>query len=169
VKDDEIKVTDKRMFTPEGELKEEYRFLEDAPPPGIDEPPAAPPAAEARASRATERRAEPAPPPARPRAGAGPPPEREAPPLELPEPAPGFGSVGFFDLAAALAEPASVYLGDVPLPGGQSGEDLEMARVHIDLLSVLRQKTMGNLSVQEGAFLDDLIYRLRMRYVQKRG
>ncbi len=44
-----------------------------------------------------------------------------------------------------------------------------MARLHIDLLDVLRQKTAGNLTAQERAFLEDLLYRLRVRYVQKRG
>ena len=51
----------------------------------------------------------------------------------------------------------------------QWAENLEMARLHIDLLEVLRQKTAGNLTAQEAAILEDLIYRLRMRYVQKRG
>jgi hypothetical protein len=165
VKEAGIKVTDKRIFTPEGDLREEYRYLEERP--AGAEPASATPAA--------------APPPEAGRSGTGPTreprreaeaaaaPGREAPPLEIPGPPPGLGAPTFFDLVAALAEPASVYLGDVPLPGGQSGEDLEMARLHIDLLSVLRQKTLGNLSAQEGAILDDLIYRLRMRYVQKRG
>ncbi len=68
-----------------------------------------------------------------------------------------------------LAEPVSLYLGDIPLPDGQSAENLEMARLHIDLLDVLRQKTAGNVSAQESAVLEDVLYRLRLRYVQKRG
>ena len=56
---------------------------------------------------------------------------------------------------------------DMELPNGQSAENLEMARLHIDLLDVLRQKTLGNLSAQENAFLEDLLYRMRVRYVQK--
>ncbi|MFP5287563.1 MAG: DUF1844 domain-containing protein [Thermoanaerobaculia bacterium] len=32
---------------------------------------------------------------------------------------------------------------------------------------MLRQKTAGNLTAQESAILEDLIYRLRVRYVQK--
>jgi hypothetical protein len=34
---------------------------------------------------------------------------------------------------------------------------------------VLRQKTAGNVSAQESAVLEDVLYRLRLRYVQKRG
>lgn len=146
----EIKVTDKRIFTAQGELREEYRFLseqattaEPAPPsPPRQETSAAP------AQQATERE-----PTAR---------------LEFPATPPGHGPT-FFDLVLMLAEPASLYLGDVELPDGQVAENLEMARAHIDLLDVLRQKTMGNLNVQEAAFLEDLLYRLRVRYVQKRG
>jgi Domain of unknown function (DUF1844) len=156
--DKEIKVTDKRMFTPEGELREEYRFLEDKAT--APTPPAA--------------AAEPEPPPPPPPPEPEPPwPEPEGwpsaggPTLELPGTPPGLAPT-FYDLAAVLAEPIAVYLGDVDYEG-QSAENLEMARVHIDLLDVLRQKTAGNLTAQEAAFLEDLLYRLRVRYVQKRG
>jgi hypothetical protein len=148
----EIKVTDKRMFTPEGELREEYRFLSEKSTPEAD--PAAPP---------------PPPEPARPEPEPAAP--RRAATLEMDmEDDPRFGpgpGPGFYDLAAMLAEPAAIYLGDAPLPDGQWAENLEMARLHIDLLDVLRQKTAGNLSAQESAFLEDLLYRLRVRYVQK--
>jgi Domain of unknown function (DUF1844) len=144
----EIKVTDKRMFTPEGELREEYRFL------GEKSTQAEPEAAPGSSPAAV---AEPDEPPL---------PAGETVPLELPGAAPGMGAT-FYDLAAMLAEPVSIYLGDVELPDGGSAENLEMARLHIDLLDVLRQKTAGNLSAQENAFLEDLLYRLRVRYVQK--
>jgi len=155
--DKEMKVTDKRMFTPEGELREEYRFLNEK-------------------STTTAETTEPAPEASRPESRPEPP--RRAAPAGYPEPeedsglglsgAP-QGGPGFLDLAAMLAEPAAIYLGDAPLPDGQWAENMEMARLHIDLLDVLRQKTAGNLTAQESAILEDLIYRLRVRYVQKRG
>lgn len=155
----EIKVTDKRMFTPDGELREEYRDILEKSTATATEPEPVfqpePPRAEAPPHGRAGRRPEPEP-------------EPEPVPLEFPATPPGLGP-GFFDLAAMLAEPAALYLGDVPLPNGQSAEDLEMARMHIDLLDVLRQKTAGNLTAQESAFLEDLLYRLRVRYVQKRG
>jgi hypothetical protein len=142
--DREIKVTDKRMFMPDGELKEEYRFLNEKSTPAatvevLPEPP----------RREAPRAEEPA-------------------LLDFPDSPPGPGP-GFFDLAAMLAEPAAIYLGDAPLPDGQWAENLEMARLHIDLLDVLREKSAGNLTAQESAFLDDVLYRLRVRYVQKNG
>jgi len=158
--DKQIKVTDKRMFLPDGELREEYRFLNEkstaAPPPAA---PASP---------------EPAPDLPRPVAAKDSTPFRaemddldgEPPPLEIPGAPPGLGPT-FYDLVAMLAEPVPIYLGDVELPNGQSAENLEMAGLHIDLLDVLRQKTAGNLTAQENAFLEDLLYRMRVRYVQK--
>ncbi|HEV3076321.1 MAG TPA: DUF1844 domain-containing protein [Thermoanaerobaculia bacterium] len=220
--DKEIKITDKRMFTADGELRQEYRFLDEK-----STAPAATPAAATAVDAATgapaaavppARPAGPAapatPPTARDAAGgraepsAGPssghaagkagalgrgepyPEERSGRPagserperseatgggagesgvrLEIPGSPPGLGA-SFYDLAAMLAEPVAIYLGDLELPDGQSAENLEMARLHIDLLDILRQKTAGNLTAQESAFLEDLLYRLRVRYVQKRG
>jgi hypothetical protein len=162
----DIKVTDKRIFTSEGELKDEFRFLEDAaagPAPG-SQPAAAPPPAEppqpSGAGHAPSREQPPAPPQPEPEPG---------PRLELPGTPPGFGAPAFYDLVAILAEPVAIYLGDAELPDGQTHENLEMARLHIDLLDVLRQKTAGNLMAQESAVLEDVLYRLRLRYVQKRG
>jgi hypothetical protein len=160
VSEKDIKVTDKRMFTPEGKLREEYSFLEGAegaaPP---EPPPPARPDAPRAAATPTDALAEPAPAP-----GAS----ESYPRLEIPGTPPGLGT-SFLDLAALVAEPAAIYLGDAVLPDGGTAENLEMARLHIDLLDVLRQKTAGNLSAQESAVLEDLLYRLRVRYVQKRG
>ena len=148
-----IKVTDKRMFTPDGELREEYRE--------IAESAAAAPAPEPRAPA-------PEPPPSAATAPAAEPERPAAGRVEIPGQPPGMGPT-FFDLVGLLAEPIPLYLGDAELPGGQKVENLEMARLHIDLLDLLREKTLGNLSSQELAVLEDILYRARLRYVQKRG
>lgn len=44
--------------------------------------------------------------------------------------------------------------------------DLEMARHNIDLLELLQQKTLGNLSADETQLLNHLLFQLRMGYVQ---
>lgn len=160
-----IKVTDKRMFTADGELREEYRDL------GAEPAAAAPASGRGeQAERAEQAECAPQPAPAPPAAGpageAAPPPATGR--IELPGAPPGAGP-SFFDLVELLAEPIPLYLGDLELPGGQKVENLDMARLHIDLLDVLRQKTMGNLTSQELGLLEDLLYRARMRYVQKRG
>ncbi len=143
--DKEIKVTDKRMFTADGELREEFRDLENQQSGQAK--------AEAdKEKTAREKEPEPSPRPVAPAGSPG-----------------GLGSPSFVDLVSILAEPIPVYLGDATLPDGKSLENLEMARLHIDLLDLLRQKTVGNLSSEELAFLDDLLYRLRLRFVEKRG
>jgi hypothetical protein len=154
-----MKVTDKRMFTPDGRLREEYADVVGASDAESDGGDAIPPA------RSPE--PPPAAPPSPPPASA--PPSQSRPPLDLPDTPAGMGAPTFYDLVALLAEPISLYLGDLQLPDGGSAENLEMARLHIDLLAVLRQKTAGNLSAQEAGALEDLLYRLRLRYIQKRG
>jgi hypothetical protein len=157
----DIKVTDKRMFTPDGRLREEFAQAVGGESP--EEPPAEPTrAAESPAHTAP---AASAPPPAPEEAESG----ARGPALEIPGTPPGLGAPTFYDLVAVLAEPASLYLGDLPLPDGGSAENLEMARLHIDLLDLLRQRTAGHLTAQERAVLEDVLYRLRLRYVQKRG
>lgn len=168
----DLKVTDKRIFTPEGELKDEFRHLKEQAPPTAERPPERMEAPQPAADRDREAPRERPPERSDPRQAARqPPPEADepGPRLELPGAPPGFGAPSFYDLVAVLAEPVSLYLGDVRLPDGQTAENLEMARLHIDLLDVLRQKTAGNLSAQETAVLEDVLYRLRVRYVQKRG
>lgn len=157
--DGKMKVTDKRMFTPDGELREEYRDLLERPSSGREE---VSPAGEEGTPAGS-------PPPAREpgtetREGAGAKGRVEVPGTPGP-----FGTPGFLDLVHVLAQPVLIYLGEARGPGGESMEDLEMARLHIDLLDVLRRKTVGNLSAQESQALEDLIYQLRMRYVEKRG
>jgi hypothetical protein len=169
VSDKRMKVTDRRMFTPEGELREEFRELATKDT-GTTESGAAPDGD--RAPEPETRFREPAPPPSaegsEPRADSGPKADgRER--LELPGTPQELGGPGFIDLLAMLANPAALYLGEARLPDGESVEDLDMARWHIDLLDVLRTSTTGNLAAREAAALDDLLYQLRLRYVQKKG
>lgn len=156
-----MKVTDRRMFTDDGELREEYRFLEQqkagtaaGKPPSV-----APEDTAASASGAPADGPEQA-------ASATPPPRSET--ADAPQMPPhGAQSPGFMDLVAVLAEPIAFLLGDAQLPDGQSAQDLPRARLHIDLLAVLQEKTRGNVPEQETALLEDLLAQLRMRYVEK--
>lgn len=142
------------MFTPDGRVREDYVEPEDSvPAESAAAPIATPPAGPAAAVFEPE--------PAPPAASA-------APPLELPGAPAGLGP-SFLDLVGVLTEPVPFYLGDAALPDGQTMENLDAARLHIDLLDVLRQRTAGNLTAQEQGVLEDLLYRLRVRYVQKRG
>ncbi len=139
---------------PDGALREEYRVLEEKSTAAKE---AAPAPVEAPAPEVA-----PQPEPPRPAPEPGP-----SARLEMPELPPELGGPSFYDLVAMLAEPVPVYLGDAVLPDGQEATNLETARFYIDLLDVLRQKTAANLTAQESDFLEDLLYRMRVRYVQK--
>lgn len=62
-----------------------------------------------------------------------------------------------------------LFLGAMPHPAtGQTVEDLDMARYKIDLLSMIQDKTEGNRTPEESQLLEDVLYQLRMGYLQKR-
>ena len=76
------------------------------------------------------------------------------------------GGPGFMDLLGLLAEPAMVYLRQAHGADPQTAmQSLELARLHIDLLAVLRAKTAGNLSDSEQTMLEDVTRQLRSGYV----
>lgn len=155
--EESLKVTDRRMFNADGQLRDEFSHVEatEPQPTAVPEP-------------------TPAPEPEEPVAKAPEiPPLREVPGYPAPSESQG---PRFLDLIGLLAEPASLYLKEAQ--GAQSGElravsqaaqNLELARLHIDLLVVLREKSAAQLDLQERAMLDDVIYRLRMTYVQIQG
>jgi hypothetical protein len=74
----------------------------------------------------------------------------------------------FSGFVLSLAATAAVHFGDVDDPGtGRKGEaDLEAAARIIELLTMLQEKTKGNLIDQEERLVEDLLYELRLRYVQ---
>lgn len=49
---------------------------------------------------------------------------------------------------------------------GQSMQNLELAKHTVDLLSMLEEKTRGNLTPEEKRYLDTVLYQVRMAYVQ---
>ena len=78
---------------------------------------------------------------------------------------PGISFAGF---VISLATTAAVHFGDIPDPntGERMEADLIAAHQMIDLISLLQEKTKGNLTTDEAKLVDDLLYELRMRYVQ---
>ena len=69
---------------------------------------------------------------------------------------------------STLSLQASIALGYIPNPStNKTEEDLTQAKFLIDTLDMLKEKTMGNLSQEESAFLENLLYELRMGYVSK--
>ncbi|MEM9348499.1 MAG: DUF1844 domain-containing protein [Planctomycetota bacterium] len=73
----------------------------------------------------------------------------------------------FTTLVSSIATQALFSLGAMPDPQtGQRYTNLDIARHHIDSLSVLEEKTSGNLSDDESKMLATTLYELRQSYVQ---
>lgn len=71
----------------------------------------------------------------------------------------------------SLAHTAAVHFGDIPDPAtGEPGEtNLLAAQQMIEILGLLEEKTRGNLSAEERQLLDQVLYELRLRYVEATG
>jgi hypothetical protein len=76
--------------------------------------------------------------------------------------------ISFAQFIISLGTTAAVHFGDLPDPvsGERSDPNLIAAAQMIDLLSLLQDKTRGNLDPAESKLLDDLLFDLRMRFVQ---
>jgi hypothetical protein len=76
-------------------------------------------------------------------------------------------SSGFETLVSYLSTTAMFQLGLIAGPAGERiPADLPNARRTVDLLEVLREKTQGNLTASESRLLDDVLYELRMSFVE---
>lgn len=147
-----IRVVDRRMFTPEGDLRPDFQ-PDDAPSPPAPAPPPAPslhaPAAPASAQPAELPHGE---------GGVSPQPDEAADA----EPRGLFGLI-----VQVLAMPAYAALGLVPDPAsGRRRVDRAAAQEMIDLLVVLESKTRGNLSFEESSFLSRVLTELRLAFVE---
>ena len=76
----------------------------------------------------------------------------------------------FTTFILSLGSSAMVHLGDAPHPEtGRAEVNLVMAKQTIDMLAMLDEKTRGNLTEDERAYLDALLYDLRLRFVDVAG
>jgi len=71
----------------------------------------------------------------------------------------------------SISSAAFVGLG-IPFPGmpqqvgGEPQIDLNLARQNIDLLELMQEKTKGNRTADEDRLLEQLLFEIRMRYVE---
>jgi hypothetical protein len=96
-------------------------------------------------------------------------PEPERPAESEAEAAYGFDEAptNFETLVSYLSTTAMFQLGLLPGPSGERiPVDLVNARRTIDLLEVLQEKTRGNLTPDEAKLLDDVLYELRLTFVE---
>lgn len=132
-----FKVTDRRMFTPDGEPISSPRE-EDTPPKTAQ-------------SEQTPRRS-----------------DAQTGAAESPRQPGGRPAMDFSTFIISLATSAMAYLGEVPDPTtGKSMQSLEGAQQMIEILSLLQEKTRGNLDAEEAQLLEEILYELRMKFLAK--
>lgn len=153
--DEPMKVVDKRRFTTDGELRPEADRPEPSQSQASPEPPPKAPTQQ---------------PPQPPKATPGPESQqaqtaRQA--YERQAAAGGGSQIDFETVILSISTSAMFQLGLVQDQEGHNiPPDPEAARHTIDMLGVLQQKTQGNLTPSEQKLLDEVLYQLRMAYVQ---
>ena len=80
-------------------------------------------------------------------------------------------SLSFTAFVLSLASTAAIHFGDLPDPmSGERAElNLDGAAQMIEILALLEQKTRGNLSAEERQVLEQVLYELRLRFVEAAG
>jgi hypothetical protein len=74
----------------------------------------------------------------------------------------------FTAFVVSVASSAAIHFGDLPDPntGRTVPVNLEGASQMIAILSLMEVKTKGNLTAEERSVLEQVLYELRMRFVQ---
>jgi len=78
--------------------------------------------------------------------------------------------INFTSLILSLSTSALIQLGEIEDPFTQKqSKNLPIAKQTIDLIGMLREKTKGNLTLEEEKFVEQILFDLRMRYVKAAG
>jgi hypothetical protein len=79
--------------------------------------------------------------------------------------------LSFTAFVLSLASTAAIHFGDLPDPisGEQAEQNLDGAAQMIEILALLEQKTRGNLTAEEREVLNQVLYELRLRFVEATG
>ncbi len=79
---------------------------------------------------------------------------------ELPE-------INFSTFVIGLSTQALMHLGEISNPmSGKVETDVPTAKQMIDILGLLKEKTRGNLNASEDRLMEDILFDLRMKYVE---
>jgi len=156
-----FKVTDRRLFNADGtprELTPEERQPQPTPDATAPTPPTTPPSAQSQSRvEATEQSRQ---------RSADSPSSTAADEVEEFEAGDARNPASFINFVMSIASNAASALGMMEHPvTHQRDVDLELAKHWIDVLGMLHQKTVGNLTSQEQQIIEGLLSDLRMQYV----
>jgi hypothetical protein len=76
--------------------------------------------------------------------------------------------LSFTAFVLSLASTAAIHFGDLPDPtsSGRAEPNLAGAAQMIEILALLDRKTRGNLTAEERQVLEQVLYELRLRFVE---
>jgi len=180
----EFKVSDKRLFTSDGELRDSAE--EQTPPPvaataaatavsttapaAVSTPVSTPPEAAPTPAAPAPESDIPAPPTASEQQAQHDAYKQSSRDLDTRVELSGHSAkeleMSFERFMASLYMTAMMQLGLMHEQGGQPGVDLIGARQTIDTLGMIAEKTKGNLTPKEQGFLQNCLYELRMAYLE---
>jgi len=96
--------------------------------------------------------------------------DQEKPPAAEAQQEPPLPEINFATFVVSLNASALLHLGALEDPTtGQTNKNLSMAKQTIDILSLLEEKTVGNLSDEEENLIKSILYDLRIIYVKESG
>jgi hypothetical protein len=75
--------------------------------------------------------------------------------------------INFSTFIISLSTQALMHLGEIPNPlSGKEERDVPVAKQMIDILGMLNDKTRGNLDNSEAKLMEEILFDLRMKYVE---
>jgi hypothetical protein len=75
--------------------------------------------------------------------------------------------VNFSSFVLSLSSSILLHLGEIADPkSGEKKKDLALAKQTIDIITLLKDKTKGNLTEEEQKLLEHILYDMRMRFVK---
>jgi len=75
--------------------------------------------------------------------------------------------IDFVTLIMSFASASMICMGKIPDPAtGTVQKNLSIAKQNIDIISLLMEKTKGNLTQEEDRIIEQILYELRMHYVE---
>ncbi len=81
---------------------------------------------------------------------------------------PPLPEVNFSSFILSLSSSALFHFGTIPDPvTKQTQRNIPLAKQTIDILGIIDEKTKGNLTNEEEKLLENLLYDLRMRYIEE--
>jgi hypothetical protein len=80
-------------------------------------------------------------------------------------------ALSFTTFVISLATTAAIHLGDLadPATGERLEPNLEGATQMIEILTLLEEKTRGNLTAEERQVIEQVLYELRVRFLEASG